>query len=163
MNKPRCQFDKRKNCVCFALCSPSPVQKATPKPAVKGEQSSCTLPLTAEFCVVLQTKATGSKSKRNTAQSKPYCSPEQKRKSPCAVCGVCRLKEKTARRMPDRHAKAVCVARGLPSPHALRVGLLAVFCDTLGWVVLAESHLSITGGYLLTEPQKIKIKGRTCL
>ena len=151
MNKPKCQFDKRKNCVCFAFCSPSPKPKATPKPAVKGEQGSCTLPLTAVFWAVLQNKATGSKSKQNTARSKPYCSPEQKRKTPCAVCGVCRLKEKTARRMPDRHAKAVCVARGLPVPHALRVGLLAVLCELHGFcVVLTQSHRSITGGYLLT-------------
>ena len=83
MNKPRCQFDKRKNCRCFAFCSPSPYINAQPNPTVKGDLSF-TLPLTVGACAVLPPKATRSKSTRNMAQHTPYCSPEQKRKQ--SVC-----------------------------------------------------------------------------
>ena len=164
MNKPRCQFDKRKNCVCFACCSPSPVQKATPKPAVKGDLSF-TLPLTAEFWAALQTKATGSKSKRTrSALHQTNCSPEQKKKNRCAVCGNVGDSHKAVYGCgwTDTHGERGLAPLGVP--YTAPVGLCVA--NTLGsvscWVLLPQSHLSITGGYLLTELTEIKIKRRNC-
>ena len=149
MNNKKCAFSTITNECGFCFCSPSHSPKATPKPAVKGEQGSCILPLTAVFCVVLQDKATGSGNKRNTARSEPYCSPEQK-KNRCASC--VKSGELSKKPLWVRAAKVV----GLPhlaAPHGF------VFADSHGSVLaLTESHRSITGGYLLTKHPKNQIK-----
>ena len=152
MNKPRCQFDKRKNCVRFGFCSPSHKHNATPKSAVKGDLSF-TLPLTVLACPVLQTKATGSKNKPNTARSEPYCSPEQ-RKKPKNFCGCVGGGTNKCR------CGCVVVARGEACPPPPHAPLGFVSDNTHGWVLVVEATASITGGYLLTKPTKTKIKRR---
>ena len=144
MNKPRCQFDKRKNCRCFAFCSPSPKTNAQQKPTVKSGSQPCILLLTVGACAVPQTKATGCKNTSNTALQKTTCSPEQKKK-PKAIC-VC---------VGNSNTKAVASACGRSERACPRSAALhgLVFADTLG---LKAAVVSIT----TTAFQKIK-KGET--
>jgi len=156
MNKPKCQFDKRRNCMGFCFCSPSPVYKAPTNQAVKGDCKSCTLPLTAQIWAVLHTKATGSKSAPSTAHHRANdCSPEQKKFLSAFAeeyrrC-VARRVGATRQTKKPIASKGVCAAaRGMgfsqPPPRTP--------CDS---AFLPCAHPSITDGHCIPKGRKVEV------
>lgn len=155
MNNKKCVYDKRKNCPCFCFCSPSPKQIAQPTPTVKVGLPF-TLTLTVGACVVPQTKATGCKNTpQYTARRNPNCSPEQEKflREFAKEYERCVAQHFGARKKNAGVGACGGSERACPrsaAPHC-------VFSPK--WAGSPKSHLSITGGYLLTKP---KIKIRTC-